>query len=860
MPPEVDSPVDPIPAHYTKTPGAEPIAGYRLIKPLGMGTFGEVWRCEAPGGLPKAIKFVPGSGDEAVVQSYSAAQQELQALQHCKTIRHPFILSMERVELQAGELIIVMELADKSLHDVYTECRSAGRPGMARGELLAYLREAAEVLDFLFHEHGLQHLDIKPHNLFLISKHIKVADFGLVSSLAERRGQGQQLACGTPLYAAPEAFKGQPTQHSDQYSLAITYQELLTGTLPFQGKNSRQLMMQHLQAEPELEALGPRDRPLVAKALAKDPEQRFPSCLEFIHSLMYERVVISSVTQAQAGLQDPTQTPGQGFLDETLPAAEAGGEAQAAVAAVDAIPGHELVRCQSRSVLTDHWSCVGPGGRERRAQLLHAPPYRGAVVVDKLCALTHPGLLPHEVLRSASGRIFVIDDTPESNLTESYAACRREGLPGVPRPELLACLREVGKTLDDVLREHRLPHLALQPRHIVLQGDRTLVAQLGMVALLWPLQVRAAASLNSRYAAPELYEPGFSPSSDQYSLALIYAEMLLGMQPRPGRSGGGRGLGKLDLELMPAFDRRVLARALADDPGERFGSCVEFIDALVSAAASASTLRRRTAPDVVHSALLAAGKLEPAPPGADVEAVAATWVLAANNARGFQIFGNRRCLVFADNVIEHRYPVRIIPGALKLKLVDFPKQWQAKLVKVDAANFVCRIHAPSTFWDRCFGGESGIEIHISAQCLDDPNPQLVEAVVRLQFYGKTHPRFAAMLGDIAPRVLDSVHNYLQDDFDRRGSERWPCSWIWKIYALDREQQPGAAVEVASKDLSLTGIGFIASEPLASDLVYVTPAHLPQDYAALVRIVRHYELDDGRVEHGGVFGAIKAAQD
>src|SRR5205814_1518962 len=150
------------------------------------------------------------------------AQQELQALEHCKAIRHPFILSMERLEVVGNDLLIVMELADRSLYDMRTDYQAAGQPGIPRAELLSYLREAAEVLDFLHQQHGLQHLDVKPQNLFLIGNHVKVADFGLASSLR----QGGAVASGTPLYAAPEIFQGQLSPQCDQYSLAITYQEL----------------------------------------------------------------------------------------------------------------------------------------------------------------------------------------------------------------------------------------------------------------------------------------------------------------------------------------------------------------------------------------------------------------------------------------------------------------------------------------------------------------------------------------------------------------------------------------------------------------------------------------------------------
>src|SRR5262249_12200552 len=71
----------------------------------------------------------------------------------------------------------------------------------------------------------------------------------------------------------------------DQYSLAIVYQELLTGQRPFSGNNVRQLILQHLQAAPNLSSLPPEDRPIIARALAKVPDQRFPNCREMVRLL-----------------------------------------------------------------------------------------------------------------------------------------------------------------------------------------------------------------------------------------------------------------------------------------------------------------------------------------------------------------------------------------------------------------------------------------------------------------------------------------------------------------------------------------------------------------------------------------------
>src|SRR5262249_10693911 len=138
----------------------------------------------------------------------------------------------------------------------------------------------AEALDLMNHEFQLQHLDIKPQNLFLVHQHVKVADFGLVKDL---EGSHASVTGGiTPVYAAPETFDGKVSRSSDQYSLAIVLQALLTGHGPYTGTTARQLTMQHTSAHPTPTALPATDHPIMRRALSKRRGDRFASCGELI--------------------------------------------------------------------------------------------------------------------------------------------------------------------------------------------------------------------------------------------------------------------------------------------------------------------------------------------------------------------------------------------------------------------------------------------------------------------------------------------------------------------------------------------------------------------------------------------------
>jgi len=259
-------------------PGREILPGYELVRFLGAGGFGEVWEALAPGGVPKAIKAsVIGNPDE------KRHCRELEGVQRIHSIRHPYILSIERYDVIDGVLYTVMELADHNLADRFDDCTKSGLVGVPRDELLGYMHEAAEALDLLNKKHSLFHMDVKPENLFLMGGHLKLADFGMVQT-RRTSGTTEPIAI-TPPYAAPEVFDGFVEDTVDQYSLAITYMEMLTGHRPYTATDVRGIVYQHLRMGPNVSPLPPCDRPIVLRALRPDPSQRFASCHELIDEL-----------------------------------------------------------------------------------------------------------------------------------------------------------------------------------------------------------------------------------------------------------------------------------------------------------------------------------------------------------------------------------------------------------------------------------------------------------------------------------------------------------------------------------------------------------------------------------------------
>jgi hypothetical protein len=158
-------------------------------------------------------------------------------------------------------------------------------------DIVSTARLIDQVADALQHAHdgGLVHLDIKPANILLgRSDWPLLADFGITRAISRQEtSRGGERIAGTPPYMSPEQCRGGPIDgSSDQYSLAVTAYELLTGQRPFESQTTETVIQQHLHEQPppprELNPgiPGPVEDVLL-RGLAKSPGDRYPSIREF---------------------------------------------------------------------------------------------------------------------------------------------------------------------------------------------------------------------------------------------------------------------------------------------------------------------------------------------------------------------------------------------------------------------------------------------------------------------------------------------------------------------------------------------------------------------------------------------------
>ncbi|MHA7664358.1 serine/threonine-protein kinase [Mycolicibacterium sp. HS_4_1] len=265
-------------------------AGYTIRRKLGAGGMGSVYLASHPR-LPRldAVKVLSAE----LTSDPEYGPRFMREADVVSTLSHPNILGVHDRGECDGQLWISMDYvagtdAARLLRDHYPS-------GMPPEVALPIITAVASALDHA-HRRGLLHRDVKPANILLDAEtsRIYLADFGIARPMNDASGlTATNMAVGTVAYAAPEQLRGEGMDgRTDQYALACTAFQLLTGNPPYADSNPAIVITKHVTAPaPSLGEQRPELRdldPVLARAMSKTPAGRFASCGEFAEALQQQ--------------------------------------------------------------------------------------------------------------------------------------------------------------------------------------------------------------------------------------------------------------------------------------------------------------------------------------------------------------------------------------------------------------------------------------------------------------------------------------------------------------------------------------------------------------------------------------------
>jgi serine/threonine-protein kinase len=269
------------------------VGSYEVLSLLGHGGMGQVYKvrhliCDRTEAMKVVLHgTLTGSGVQ------DRFMREIKVL---ATLDHPNIAGLRTAFRHEDQLIMVME---------YVEGMNLSRKlkvGILLTDAFDYAKQSLRALDYA-HSRGIVHRDIKPSNIMITSQGVvKLLDFGLALSAPDSRLTASGIVVGSMHYVPPEHIAGEPHDaRSDIYSFGVTFYEMITGRLPVEGTSYPQLVMAHLQQQPqspsELNPAVPAAiSSAVLKALAKDPTHRWQTASSFLKAL--EEVSVDSMPVA----------------------------------------------------------------------------------------------------------------------------------------------------------------------------------------------------------------------------------------------------------------------------------------------------------------------------------------------------------------------------------------------------------------------------------------------------------------------------------------------------------------------------------------------------------------------------------
>ena len=288
---------------------------YRVIEKLGEGGMGAVWKAvDAKHGDEVVIKMPLYQNDPKILKRFAREAQAMRKF----SLECPHILNIEDLgELQGMPWYVMRFLPGGSVADRVLPKDSSGAVQWDENSF-GWVGHIAAALDYL-HKKQAYHRDVKPDNILFSSEGTPyLVDFGIVKTVNETTSMmtDQGTAIGTMAYMAPEILEGHPfTAQSDQYSLAVTLYEYLTGERPYSGTTFftlfKSLQKGHRKLSELFPAIPKHASDAVDRALSTEGSERFGSCSEFTTTFM------SGLVEPENKETPPTQNPPENEEDET---------------------------------------------------------------------------------------------------------------------------------------------------------------------------------------------------------------------------------------------------------------------------------------------------------------------------------------------------------------------------------------------------------------------------------------------------------------------------------------------------------------------------------------------------------------
>jgi tRNA A-37 threonylcarbamoyl transferase component Bud32/ActR/RegA family two-component response regulator len=257
------------------------IAGYRLLKKIAQSAAATVYLAQNDElGEPVALKVQAMDGLRTACEADRARfARECDIL---SALNHRAVANVLDFGMADDYLFLALE---------YFPCgslRERMRNPLSEADAVNYVRQIGHALEIVHRAHVV-HCDLKPSNIMLTDDNrIVLIDFGSArGQLASSGSSRTESSTGTPYYVSPEQIAGrEPDGRSDLYSLGVLLFEMLSGTLPFDGKTLAQILAAHRSASvPNLPMNRRRYQPVVHRLMAKSPDDRYADAGEFLREL-----------------------------------------------------------------------------------------------------------------------------------------------------------------------------------------------------------------------------------------------------------------------------------------------------------------------------------------------------------------------------------------------------------------------------------------------------------------------------------------------------------------------------------------------------------------------------------------------